>query len=173
MLGCFAKTETMANSLPDQILHAIETVRGLYHRLVIVVGPSGTGKTPALQDVARRVGATRINLNLELSQRLMNLTARQRILQLRTLLDEVLASVPGDILIFDNIEMLFDVALQQDPLYRLQAISRNRTVVVAWNGIGIRDDRGQASLMYAVLGHPEYRRYSAADLVLVESAATP
>lgn len=156
-----------------QILRAIETVAGLYHRLVLLVGPPATGKTAALQAVSKRTGSHRINLNLELSKRLMDLTARQRTLQIQVLLDDVIAAAPGDIVLLDNIEILFDPALQQDPLRHFQSISRNRTVVVAWPGAVRRDDRGQASLIYAAPGHPEYRRYPAADLVLIESSATP
>ena len=163
----------MPESVPDQILRAIETVAGLYHRLVIVVGGPATGKTAALQAVSERVGATRINLNLELSRRLMDLTARQRTLHLPALLNDIIAAVPGDMLLLDNIEILFDTALQQDPLSRLQAVSRNHTVVAAWNGAVARDERGHASLTYAVPSHPEYRRYPASNLVLIESSATP
>jgi SAM-dependent methyltransferase len=147
-------------------------VAGLYHRLVIVVGHFGSGKTAALQAVAERTGAPRINLNLELSRRLMDLTARQRALQLPALLNDILAAVPGDILLLDNIEILFDTALQQNPLHHFQAASRNRTVVVAWNGTVVRDDRGKVSLTYATPDHPEYRRYPATDLMLVESPGT-
>ena len=61
----------MPDSVPDQILRAIETVAGLYYRLVLLVGSPATGKTAALQAVVERIGAPRINLNLELSQHLM------------------------------------------------------------------------------------------------------
>ena len=160
----------MPESVPDQTLRAIETVAGLYHRLVIVVGGPSTGKTGALQTVAERTGVPRINLNLELSRRLMDLTARQRTLRLPALLNDIIAAVPGDMLLLDNIEILFDSALQQDPLIQLQAVSRNHTVVAAWNGAVARDQRGHASLTFAVPGHPEYRRYPAVDLVLIESS---
>jgi hypothetical protein len=166
------KDEAMPQSLTDQILRAVEAVAGLYHRLVIIVGPTASGKTAALQKVAERAAAPRINLNLELSRRLMDLTARQRALQLPATLNDVLAAVPGEILLLDNIEILFDTALHQNPLHHFQTISRNRTVVVAWTGAIVQDDRGQAFLTYATPGHPEYRRYPAADLTLVESPGT-
>ena len=57
-------------------------------------------------------------------------------------------------ILLDNIEILFDVALKQDPLRLLQGLSRNKTIVVSWNG-SIEND----FLTYAVPGHPEYRRY--------------
>lgn len=162
----------MPESISEQIVRRIAEVAGLYHRLVIMVGPPGAGKTAVLHEVAVRIGSTRINLNLELSRRLMSLTERQRSLRLPALLDEILHTAPGDVVLLDNVEILFDVALKQDPLRCLQGLSRNRTVVVAWNGTVARDDRGHASLTYAVSDHPEYRRYPATDLVLVEPSAS-
>jgi hypothetical protein len=42
----------MARSIADQVLERLEGVGELYHRLLLVVAPSGSGKTAALQDVA-------------------------------------------------------------------------------------------------------------------------
>ena len=66
----------------------------------------------------------------------------------------------------DNTEILFDLALQQDPLRLLQHASRNRTIVTSWNGTV--DDR---YLNYADSGHPEYRRYPTGGLVIVVPSA--
>lgn len=38
----------MAEPAADQILQKIDTACGLYHRLVLLVGPAGSGKTSAL-----------------------------------------------------------------------------------------------------------------------------
>jgi len=52
----------------DQILRKIDEVRELYHRLVLVVGPPGSGKTSALLRVSTITYAPRVNVNLELGQ---------------------------------------------------------------------------------------------------------
>ncbi|HCH00098.1 MAG TPA: BREX-3 system P-loop-containing protein BrxF, partial [Actinobacteria bacterium] len=44
---------------------------GLYYRLVLQVGETGTGKTAALRAVADDIDAPVININLELSARLL------------------------------------------------------------------------------------------------------
>ena len=66
-----------------------------------------------------------------------------------------------------NIEILFDVSLKQDPLRLLQGLSRNKTVVAAWNG-SIVDN----SLTYAAPAHPEYRRYPARDFLVASPEVT-
>ncbi len=71
-------------------------------------------------------------------------------------------------MVLDNLELLFDVELKQDPLRLLQHISRNRNVVAAWNG---HVDGGK--LTYAEPGHPEYREYKAKELLLVSLSSPP
>ncbi len=78
----------MGQTLAGQILVRIDEVSHLYHRLVLVVGPAGSGKTSALQEVSASTSAPVINVNLELSRRMLDLTERQRALQLPRLLGE-------------------------------------------------------------------------------------
>ena len=144
----------MAESLAEQVLCKIGPISELYHRLMLVVAQAGSGKTRALQEVHQRISAPLINVNLELSRLMLDLTERQRSLQLPRLLGEMIDEIKENTILLDNIEILFDVALKQDPLRLLQGLSRNKTIVVSWNG-SIEND----FLTYAVPGHPEYRRY--------------
>lgn len=72
----------MPTSTADEIIDQLNRVEELYHRLLLLVAPSGSGKTAALQDVAARTGAQLTNLNLQLSRRMLELTERQRALEL-------------------------------------------------------------------------------------------
>ncbi|MBN1136470.1 MAG: BREX-3 system P-loop-containing protein BrxF [Anaerolineae bacterium] len=152
----------MNEPFTDQIIAQIDQAAELYYRLLLVVAPSGHAKTAVLQEVARRTGAPYVNVNLELSRRLLGLTERRRTLDLPGILGDIATGDDVSLVLLDNIEILFDAALKQDPLRLLQSVSRNRTVVAAWNGT---IDRGH--LIYAVPGHPEYRRYPIQDLLVV------
>jgi hypothetical protein len=157
----------MAEPLADQVVRKINQAAELYHRLMLVVAPAGAGKTTALQDVQERVGAPIVNVNLDLSRRMLDLTERQRALQLPRPLREMLNDAAGEVVLFDNIEILFDVSLKQDPLRLLQGLSRNKTVVAAWNG-SIDGNH----MVYAVPGHPEYRRYMVRDFLVASPEVT-
>ena len=151
----------------------------LYHRLVLLVGETGSGKTSVLRHVAEEFGTSVINVNLALSSKLLELTAKQRSLRLLGFLDAVVrgdergASEDGKFLasdlsplapiVLDNTEILFDKALKQDPLRLLQGISRNRVVLASWNGV-----MTSGRLSYAETGHPEYRSYDSVDALIVE-----
>jgi len=153
----------MADSLARQLRHKIDEAYGLYYRLILLVGPAGSGKTAVLQELSAMTSAPLINVNLELSRRMLDLTERQRILQLPQLLGDIVREAAGDLVLLDNFEMLFDRGLKQDPLRLLQGLSRNKTIVAAWSG-SIIDDQ----LIYAVPDHPEYRRYPIRDFLIVE-----
>jgi hypothetical protein len=146
----------------DTVVAAIDQARQLYHRLVLVVAPSGSGKTSALAEVARRTDSPVANVNLELAKRMLELTGPQRALQAARLMDEIVSSAGAETVLLDNTEILFDPQLQQDPLRLLQGLARNRTIVASWNG---RSEGG--CLIYAEPGHPEHRREAAKDCVVV------
>lgn len=156
----------MAEPLADGVLRSIDQAAGLYHRLVMLVAPPGAGKTNALQDVHKRTAAPLINVNLELSRRMLDLTERQRALQLPRLLTEVVGAYDGDVILLDNIEVLFDVSLKLDPLRLLQGLSRSKTIVAAWAGCS-----DGVQMVYATPDHPEYRRYPVRDILVVNSEA--
>lgn len=152
----------MPPALAERIADSIASARTSYHRLVIVVGPSRAGKTAALQQVGGAANLPLINVNLELSKRLLDLTERQRSLQIPQLLEQIVSATAPDEVLLDNVEVLFDVRLKQDPLRICQGLSRSRTVVVSWNGYV-----NSASLCYAMPDHPEFRQYPLTDLAIV------
>ena len=158
----------MAEPLADQIMRKVKQAAELYHRLMLVIAPAGAGKTTALLDIQDRTGAPLVNVNLELSRRMLDLTERQRALQLPRLLRDLVSKSEGEkMTLLDNIEILFDVGLKQDPLRLLQVLSRNKTVVATWNGTIVED-----SLTYAAPAHPEYRRYPMHDFLVASPEVT-
>ena len=104
---------------------------------------------------------------MQLAERLLDLTQKQRAVRVAVLLDDIAKSTAADIVLFDNIEMLFAVEFAQDPLRLLQGLSRNRTLVVAWPGAF----DGHA-LTYAEPGHREFKKYTSAQAVVVNARDT-
>jgi hypothetical protein len=158
----------MAEAIKDKIKRSLMAADGLYHRLVLLVGETGSGKTGILHEVADDIGAKVINVNLMLSADLLELTGKQRALRLPEMLDRVTDEEKSTV-VLDNLEILFDKDLKQDPLRLLQGISRNHSVVASWNGTAT-----EGKLIYAEIGHPEYRSYDLLDTLIVrtDGAAT-
>ena len=156
----------MAEQIHDKIKRSLHTAEGLYHRLVLLVGKAGSGKTGVLRDIADEFGSPLINVNLALSSKLLELTVKQRSLYLQEILGQITEKVQSPV-VLDNLEILFDKDLRQNPLRLLQGISRNRTVVASWNGTST-DGR----LFYAETGHPEYRSYDPVNVLIVSMDGT-
>jgi hypothetical protein len=93
---------------------------------------------------------------------MLELTRIQRSRQVEPLLKKVIAAVPGDVVLLDNLEILFDIALEVTPLRLLQVSSRNRTIVATWNGT-YRD----GALTYAEPGHPEFVQVKQTEAIVV------
>jgi predicted AAA+ superfamily ATPase len=149
-------------SLEKRISKKVEDAGALYYRLVLIVGPPRSGKTTALRHLSDERSWPLLNVNLLLSQSLLELTPQQRALNVNRFLDQIAKEYQGDVIILDNIEVLFNPELQQDPLRLLQRLSRNRTVIAAWAGEQVGD-----SLTYASPSHPEFKKYDNPDAVVV------
>jgi hypothetical protein len=141
----------MAELALKDLLDVISSVQSAYHKLVIIAGLSGSGKTRLLNQVAGQLQIPVINLNLKMSERLLALTKRQRRLKAEEIARDVIDEQNGLKVCLDNIELLFDSSLRLNPLVLLQDISRNRLVVSSWNGTY---DGKHLNLGYR--GHPDF-----------------
>jgi len=142
----------------------LDEIAALHSKLILLVGRPGCGKTTLLVALANRRGARVMNVGAALGKRLAVLPRRQRAIQafgaMRELADEYAS---GDLLLLDNIELLFDRSLKLDPLDLLKRHAHTRRVVTVWPG-ELRDGR----LIYAERGHPEFQDYGIEGLVPFE-----
>jgi hypothetical protein len=121
-----------------------------------------SGPLPSVPSPGFPSNAPVLPVGAHISQRLLEFTERQQVLQLPTILEEAVAGLPPEMTLLDNTELLFSPVLKQDPLRLLQRIARNRTVVASWVGSVIA-----GHLIYAAPGRPEFRRYPIEDLLIV------
>ncbi|MCK5036099.1 MAG: BREX-3 system P-loop-containing protein BrxF [Candidatus Sabulitectum sp.] len=141
-------------TLEGKFQNLVDCAKYQYNKLVLVVGQENTGKTTLLKAISESKNYSFINLNLELSRRMLGLTKRQRSLRLPDLLRDIIDSNSSNVILFDNIELLFDVELKQDPLLLLLGSSRNKIIVASWTGT-----MHSKKLTYASPEHEEYKSY--------------
>lgn len=148
----------------DHLNRLVDEIGALQSKLLLLVGRPDGGKTALLAGLAERRGAKVLSVGSALGGWLAMLPSRQRVLKapviLRELVDE---HANGDLLLLDNIELLFDRSLKLDPLDLLKRHAHARRVVAVWPG-DLRDGR----LIYAEMGHPEYQDYGLDGLVPFE-----
>ena len=138
----------------------VDEVAPLHSKLILLIGPPGCGKTALLSGLAEQVRVSVMNLGLELGTRLSKLPNKQRRLQAGNLLREIADEhASGDLLLVDNIELLFDASLAINPLDLLKRLAHARRVVAAWPGEQRQGSTG-TRITYAETSHPEHRDYS-------------
>ena len=134
-----------------------------FYRLVVVAGPPGSGKTSALHELRSAKDWNLLNLNKVLSERLLDLTSKQRRLRTADVVRDLVEEQSNQtVSILDNIGLLFHPALEQEPMRVLKQASRNHTVIAAWQG-----EVNAGKLIYGTPDHPEYRRLDVKDVQIV------
>jgi hypothetical protein len=112
----------------EKLERLVDEVGALQSKLVLLIGPPNAGKTALLHSLAKSKGVTPLNVGAELGGRLAGMPQRQRHLQTTTILRELADQhAPGDLLLLDNIELLFDRSLQLDPLDLLKRHAHAKT----------------------------------------------
>ncbi len=147
----------------DKLRISIESIETQYHRLIILVNCEEAGKQDVLDKLASGRDIKQINLNLELSSRLLEYSIKQRPLKVAELTVDLIEALPAPI-VLDKLDILFDPSLQTDPLALLQSLSRSKTIIAFWSG-SLKDNK----LFYAEPGYPEYRSYPVQDFVAIDA----
>ncbi len=153
----------------EEVISKMKDVSKMNHRLVLLVGGPRSGKTRILKEIAMLINAPRVNVSLELGDRLLNLSKQERSQRVSEIFEDMLSlfrredGTSFDTVLLDDIEILFEPSLRLNVLQLFQTESKNRTLVVGWPG-RVSDD----VLVYAEPGHAEYKKYDAEGLVVVE-----
>jgi ABC-type uncharacterized transport system ATPase component len=154
-----------ASEMLERLVQLATEIGLLQSKLILLVGGPQAGKTALLVEFAGRMDTNILSVGSELGRRLAAIPQKQRHLQVGTILRDLTDEhAKGDLLLLDNIELLFDRSLQLDPLDLLKRHARSRRVVAVWPG-ELQGDTSTGRLTYADIGHPENQDYSLAGVV--------
>ena len=147
--------------LPTDVMRVIRQAGDLYDRLVLLAGPQGSGKTAVLQALAKENQYPLINVNLQLCKGMLELTRNQRTRQVERLFKAEVGSRAGDVVLVDNLEVLFDPSLEVVPPGCCSPLVET-TLVASWNGTP-----RTGTLTYAEPGHPEFVQYKQVEALVI------
>lgn len=150
--------------LAEKLDRLIGEIGDLNSKLILLVGPSRSGKTQLLRQLGAKLNIEPLNVGLELGRRLAATPNNKRSLSAGELLREISDKErTEDPLLLDNLELLFEPGLQINPLDLVKRLAHSKRVVAVWPG-ELRGDR----LVYAEMSHPEHRDYSRDGVVVLE-----
>jgi hypothetical protein len=141
---------------------AIDLAAARYYKIVLVVGQCGSGKTKLLKKICGQMQIPLVNLGIDLSQKLLPLTSRERKLKTCEIISELIDTQGTQRLAIDNTEIIFDPSLMVNPLGLLQSLSRTRLLIWSWNG-----EVEDGHVTYAYPGHPEHQRIPTSEFILI------
>jgi len=142
----------------------VEEIGDINSKLILLVGPSRSGKTQLLRQLGARPEIELLNVGLELGRRLAAMPNNKRGFSAGELLREIADKEATEaLLLLDNLELLFEPSLQINPLDLVKRLAHSKRVVAVWPG-ELRGDR----LVYADMSHPEHRDYSRDGMVVFE-----
>lgn len=142
---------------------AISHAAACHHRIVLVVGLSGSGKTNLIKKICGEMQIPLINLGLSLSQKLLPLTVRDRKLSCLEIISELIDVQGAPQLAIDNTEIVFEPSLMLNPQGLLQSLSRKHLLIWSWNG-----EVEDGHVAYAYPGHPEHQRIPTSEITLIK-----
>ena len=122
---------------PPEMLPRLEQlateIAALHSKLILLLGPPRAGKTDLLAGFAELENTHILNVESELGRRLTSIPMRKRHLQAYTMLRELAdEQVNGDLLLMDNIELLFEMRLQLNPVDLLKRHAHSTRVAAIW-----------------------------------------
>ena len=145
----------------ENLLHVVSDLNS---KLILLVGPSRSGKTQLLRQLGAKINIEPLNVGMELGRRLAATPNNKRGFSAGELLREIADKErTEDPLLLDNLELLFEPGLQINPLDLVRRLAHSKRVVAVWPG-ELRGDR----LVYADMSHPEHRDYSRDGVVVLE-----
>ena len=151
-----------------RLRQTVDELSGLHTKLILLIGPPGSGKSSVLAKLGSERQLAVLNVGLELSRRLSQVARDQRPLAASRILRQLADDRSfQDLLLIDNVEVLFDASLKADPLGLLKQLARNVRVVAAWPG-ELREGR----LIYAEMGHPEHQEFDVAGVIPIQIEKT-
>ncbi|MFA9439963.1 BREX-3 system P-loop-containing protein BrxF [Uliginosibacterium sp. sgz301328] len=147
-----------------QLERFVGEIGDINSKLILLVGPSRSGKTQLLRQLGAKVNVDPLNVSLELGRRLAATPNHKRGFSAGELLREIADKErDDDPLLLDNLELLFEPSLHINPLDIVRRLAHSKRVVAVWPG----DLRGD-HLVYADMSHPEHRDYSRDGVVVLE-----
>ncbi len=148
------------------IQRIVETVRDgqkSAERLVLLVGRPGSGKSKLLRELSTIRGWRYVNCRTFLTEELLEMVPKVRAQEATSLIARSLEAMVAEVVVLDDMQVLFAPVLQVDPLNLLKTLGRKFSIVAAWPG-----EYDGECLSVATTGKLDPKIYDAKGLTIVQ-----
>jgi len=141
----------------EKLNKIIDAVKFQRSQFIILCG-SYPEKEKLIKQKNNKYFIKKINISLELSKKLKEIPRPKRSTYLHKCLTKILHRFNFNVLWIERIQILFHPELEFNPIQFFQNASRNKTIILSWDG-----EYKNSKLIYAEPGHQEYRVFSTID----------
>jgi type II secretory pathway predicted ATPase ExeA len=145
----------------EELLATIDAVKSKTHRLVIVTGNPGSGKSQILREASAKKKWDYVDCRTLVSEEIIELLPAMRAAKAPGIMSDLLERYDAEVILLDRVQTLFTPVLQLDPLALLRNLSEKYTLVVAWPGY-YKD----GNLYFERAGEPEPLKFNASGLTV-------
>jgi hypothetical protein len=139
----------------EKLNKVIDSAKLQRSQLIIICNPN---KEKFVKQNNNKYCIQNVNISLELSKGLMDIPKTKRSARVHKCLAKILHKFNSDVLWIERMQILFHPELEFNPIKFFQNVSRNKTIILSWDG-----EYKNNKLIYAKPGHQEYRVYSEID----------
>ncbi|CCJ33842.1 BREX-3 system P-loop-containing protein BrxF [Caloramator australicus] len=144
----------------ETLLQKLNNINQNYYKLILIITKDFQKINSLLVNFAEKNSIPYINLNLELSKRLIYVPFNERWIYADKELKNILLKKEHDTIIVDNTEILFEEHLKLNPIEELKNISKYKNIIAS-----VRGNYKNNILTYAKIGEKEFKKYILDDLL--------
>jgi len=147
----------------QQIVETVREGQKSTECLVLLVGRPGSGKSKLLRELSTIRGWHYVNCRTFLTEELLEMVPKVRAQEAPRIITAALEMLKPEVVVLDDMQVLFAPVLQVDPLQLLKHLSRKFSVVAAWPG-----EYDGTKLVAATSGQPAPKVYDAKGLTIIQ-----
>ena len=147
----------------QQIVETVREGQKSAECLVLLVGRPGSGKSKLLRELATIRGWQYVNCRTLLTEEMLEMVPKLRAQEAPKLIVAALETLKPEVVVLDDMQVLFAPVLQVDPLHLLRQLSRMFSVVAAWPG-----EFDGNWLKVSAAGQAEPKNYDAKGLTIIQ-----
>lgn len=140
--------------LKEELLESLKRLDFNYYKLILIVNNDSSKLTEFLISFSQENKIKYINLNLELSKKLVEIPIVERWKFINKAIKEIVIDNQFETIILDNIDILFEEHLKIDPILEIKNISKYKKLIVSFNG-RVEDKY----IIYSIPSEKEYKKY--------------
>lgn len=146
----------LIDNLLTEVKVALDRADYQSYKLILVTIPEDFRREIEVEILNNSIGF--VNLSKELARKLVSLSIRERVRRLEAEVDKI-ANDCGSSVWLTKLDVLFEPALDNDPMRLLKGIAKSKTVVAIWPG-----EITETSVVYSKPGKPDYKTYPLKEL---------